>query len=86
MKAIPQNAERFYRERDRHTTIDSEVAKIVSLELYKLGPGPNPFKISECQLGASGPNLYSADIIDFIVEGGCAGRWRNTYCSVEVWR
>jgi len=61
----------FYRERDRHTNIDSEVAKNVTLEFYKLGVTRSKFEdIPECQLGASGPNLYSADTIDFIVEEG----------------
>jgi hypothetical protein len=61
----------FYRERDRHTSIDSEVAKNVTLEFYKLGPTRSKFEdIPECQLGASGPNLYSADTINFIVEEG----------------
>ena len=67
-----EKAGSFYRERDCHGGIDSEVAKIVSLEFYKLGAIPSKFQdISECQLGASGPNLYSGDIIDFIVEEGC---------------
>jgi hypothetical protein len=78
MKAIPhdiasflEKAASFYRERDRHTAIDSEVAKIVTLEFYKLGANPSTFQdIPECQLGASGPNLYSADTINFIVEEG----------------
>ena len=62
----------FYRERDCHTSIDSEVAKNVTLEFYKLGPTPSKFKdILDCQWGASDPNLYSADIIDIIVEEGC---------------
>jgi len=47
------------------------VAKNVILEFCKLGANPSKFKdIPERQLGASGPNLYSADIIDFIVEEG----------------
>ena len=78
MKAIPhdiasflEKAVSFYRERDRHTAIDSEVAMIVNLEFYKLGANPSKFKdIPECQLGASGPNLYSGDTINFIVEEG----------------
>ena len=78
MKAFPHvlasfldKAVIFYRERDRHTSMDSEVAKIVTLEFYKLGANPSKFQdIPECQLGASGPNLYSADTIDFIVEEG----------------
>jgi len=62
----------FYRERDRHTGIDSEVAKMVTLDFYKLGASLSKFEdISECQLGESGPNLYSADTINFIVEEGC---------------
>jgi len=78
MKAIPhdiasffEKAVSFYRERDRHTAIDSEVAKIVTLEFYKLSANPSKFQdIPEYQLGASGPNLYSADTINFIVEAG----------------
>ena len=78
MKAIPhdiasflEKAVSFYRERDRHISIDSEMAKIVNLEFYRLGANPSKFQdIPECQLGASGPNLYSADTIDFIVEEG----------------
>ena len=78
MKAIPhdiasflEKAGSFYRELDRHTAIDSEVAKIVTLEFYKLGANPSKFKdIPERQLGASGPNLYSGDTINFIVEEG----------------
>ena len=78
IKAIPhdiasffEKAMSFYRERDRHTAIDSEVAKVVTLEFYKLGANPSKFQdIPECQLGASGPNLYSGDTIDFIVEEG----------------
>jgi len=78
MQAIPhditsflEKAGSFYRERDHHTSIDSEVAKIVTLKFYKLGANPSKFEdIPECQLGASGPNLHSADIIDFIVEEG----------------
>ena len=67
-----EKAENFYRERDRHTAIDSEVAKIVTLEFYKLGATRSKFEdIPGSQLGASGPNLYSADTIDFIVEKGC---------------
>ena len=62
----------FYRERDRHTSIDSEVAKIVTLDFFKLGARRSKFEdIPECQLGESGPNLYSADIVDFVVEEGC---------------
>ena len=62
----------FYRERDRHTGIDSEVAKIVTLEFYKLGATHSKFEdIPDPQLEESGLNLYSADIIDFIVEEGC---------------
>ena len=62
----------FYRERDRHTSINSEVAKIITLEFYKLGSTPLKFEdIPKCQLGASGQNLYSSNIIDFIVEEGC---------------
>jgi hypothetical protein len=62
----------FYRERDRHTSIDSEVAKVVTLEFYKLEATHSKFEdIPEPQLGESGPNLYSADTIDFIVEEGC---------------
>jgi len=58
----------FYRERDRHTSIDSEVAKNVTLEFYKLGPTRSKFQdIPGCQLGASGLNLYSGDTINFIV-------------------
>ena len=78
MKAIPhdvapflEKAGSFYQERDRHTAIDSEVAKNVILEFYKLGANPSKFEdIPECQLGASGPNLYSGDTINFIVEEG----------------
>ena len=78
MQATPHNfssflekAGNFYRERDRHTTNDSEVAKIITLEFYKLGPTRSKFEdIPECQLGASGPNLYSADTIDFTIEEG----------------
>ena len=67
-----EKAGSFYWERDRHTAIDSEVAKIVTLEFYKLGPTHSKFEdIPKCQLAASGPNLYSADTIDFIVEEGC---------------
>jgi hypothetical protein len=63
----------FYRERDCHTSIDSEMAKNVTLEFYELGPTPSKFEdIPECQWGASDPNLHSADTIDFIVEEGCA--------------
>ena len=66
-----QKAGSFYRELDRHTSIDSEVAKNVTLEFYKLGATRSKFDdIPECQLGASGPNLYSAGTIDFIVEEG----------------
>ena len=62
----------FYRERDRHTSIDSEVAKIVTLEFYKLEATHSKFEdIPDSQLGESGPSLYSADTIDFIVEEGC---------------
>ena len=62
----------FYRERDRHTSIDSEVAENVILEFYKLGPTHSKFEdIPECQLEASGLNLYYGDTIDFIVEEGC---------------
>jgi len=63
----------FYRERDRHTSTDSEIAKNVTLEFYKLGPTSSKFQddIPECQWGASGSNFYSGDTIDFIVEGGC---------------
>jgi hypothetical protein len=62
----------FYRERDRHTSIDSEVAKTVALEFYKLEATHSKFEdIPDHQLGESGPNLYSADTIDFIVEEGC---------------
>jgi len=62
----------FYRERDRHTSIDSEVAKMVTLDFFKLGARRSKFEdIPECQLGESGPNLYSADTIDFVVEEGC---------------
>ena len=62
----------FYRERDRHTSIDSEVAKIVTLEFYKLEATHSKFEdILDSQLGESGLNLYSADTIDFIVEEGC---------------
>ena len=61
----------FYRERDRHTSIDSEVSKNVTLEFYKLGATRSKFEdLPECQLGASGPNLYSGDTINFIVEEG----------------
>ena len=78
MKAIPhdiasflEKAVSFYRERDHHISIDSEMVKIVNLEFYRLGANPSKFQdIPECQLGASGPNLYSADTIDFIVEEG----------------
>jgi hypothetical protein len=67
-----EKAGSFYQERDRHTIMDSEVAKIITLEFYKLGPTYSKFEdISECLLGASGPNLYSDDTIDFIVEEGC---------------
>ena len=67
-----EKAMSFYWECDRHTIIDSEVAKIVTLEFYKLGATRSNFKdIPECQLGASGPNLYSANIIDFIIEEDC---------------
>ena len=62
----------FYRERDRHTTVDSEVAKMITLDFYKLGASRSKFEdIPECQFGESGPNLYSAGTIDFIVEEGC---------------
>ena len=62
----------FYQELDHHTNISPEVAKIITLEFYKLGATPSKFKdIPECQLGASGPNLYSANIIDFMVEEDC---------------
>jgi len=62
----------FYRERDRHTSIDSEVAKMVTLDFFKLGARRSKFEdIPECQLGESGPNLYSAGTIDFVVEEGC---------------
>jgi hypothetical protein len=68
-----EKAECFYRERDRHTSIDSEVAKIVILEFYKLGTTHSKFEdIPDSQLSESGLNLYSADTIDFIVEEGCA--------------
>jgi DNA-dependent RNA polymerase auxiliary subunit epsilon len=61
----------FYRERDRHTAIDSEVAKNVTLEFYKLGATRSKFEdVPDCQWEASGPDLYSADTIDFIVEEG----------------
>jgi len=61
----------FYRERDRHTSIDSEVAKNVTLEFYKLGPIRSKFEdILEYELGASDPNFFSADTINFIVEEG----------------
>jgi len=62
----------FYRERDRHTSIDSEVANMVTLDFYKLGASLSTFEdISECQFGESGPNLHSAGTIDFIVDEGC---------------
>jgi DNA-dependent RNA polymerase auxiliary subunit epsilon len=62
----------FYRERNLHTSIDSEVAKNVTLGFYRLGPTRSKFEdIPECQLGASGPNLYSGDTIDVIIEEGC---------------
>ena len=62
----------FYRECDRHSSIDSEVAKIVTLEFYKLGATHSKFEdIPDSQLGESGPNLYSADTIDFVVKEGC---------------
>jgi len=61
----------FYREHGRHTSIDSELAKNVILEFYKLGATRSKFEdIPGCQLGASGPNLYSGDTINFIVEEG----------------
>jgi hypothetical protein len=67
-----EKAECFYRERDRHTSIDSEMAKIVTLEFYKLGTTYSKFEdIPDPQLGESDLNLYSADTIDFIVEEGC---------------
>jgi hypothetical protein len=66
-----EKAGRFYREHDRHTSIDSEVAKNITLEFYRLGATRSKFEdIPECQLGASGPNLYSAGTVDFIVEEG----------------
>ena len=79
MKATPhdvasflEKAGSFYGERDRRTNIDSEFAKLVTLEFYKLEATRSKFEdIPECQLGESGPNLHSADIIDFIVEEGC---------------
>jgi hypothetical protein len=82
-----EKAGRFYRERDRHTSVDSEVAKIVTLEFYKLGATRSKFEdIPECQLGASGPNLYSADIIDFIVEEGCAyGVKLTNFSSLDLY-
>ena len=62
----------FYRERNRHTSVDSEVVKVVTLEFYKLGATHSKFEdIPDPQLRESGPNLYSADTIDFIVEEGC---------------
>ncbi|KIM46826.1 hypothetical protein M413DRAFT_23171 [Hebeloma cylindrosporum] len=62
----------FYRERDRGTRSDSEVAKIVALDFYKLGATHSKFEdICEAQFGESGPNLHSADTIDFRVEEGC---------------
>jgi hypothetical protein len=94
MKATPhdftsflQKAGSFYRERDRHTSVDSEVAKIVTLEFYKLGATRSKFEdIPESQLGASGPNLYSADIIDFIVEEGCAyGVKLKNFSSLDLY-
>ena len=72
LASILEKAECFYRERDRHTSIDSEVAKIVTLEFYKLEATHSKFEdIPDSQLGESGPSLYSADTIDFIVEEGC---------------
>ena len=45
---------------------------IITLEFYKLDATPLKFKdIPDSQLGALGLNLYSAEIIDFIVEEGC---------------
>ena len=69
-----EKAGRFYRERDRHTSIDSEVAKIVTLEFYELKATHSKFEDipdRDSQLRESGLNLYSADTIDFIVEEGC---------------
>jgi hypothetical protein len=61
----------FYQELDLHTSIDSEVAKIITLEFYKLEATHSKFEdIPDSQLGESGPNLYSADTIDFTVEEG----------------
>ena len=61
----------FYQERDRHTSIDSEMTKIITLGFYKLGATHSKFiDIPDCQLGESGPNLYSTNIIDFIVKEG----------------
>ena len=79
MKATPhdftsflEKARCFYQERDRHTSIDSEVAKAITLEFYKLGATCLKFEdIPDCQLGVSGPNLYSGNIINFIFEKGC---------------
>ena len=67
-----EKAGSFYRERNRHTGIDSEVAQVLTLEFYKLGATHTKFEdMPDPQLGESGPNLYSADTIDFIVEEGC---------------
>jgi hypothetical protein len=67
-----KKAKSFYRERDRHTGLDPEVVTIVTLEFYKLGATHSKFEdIPDPQLGESGPNLYSADTIDFTVEEGC---------------
>ena len=79
MKATPhdftsflQKVGSFYREHDCHTSIDTQLAKIITLEFYKLDATPSKFKdIPDSQLGALGPNLYSTEIIDFIVEEGC---------------
>jgi hypothetical protein len=72
LTAFLEKAAYFYRERDRYTSIDSEVAKIVTLDFYKLRATHSKFEdIPDCQLGESGPNLYSADTIDFIVENDC---------------
>ena len=79
IKATPHNltsflekAETFYRQRDLHTNIDSEVAKIVTFNFYKLGATYSKFEdILECQLGASGANLYDGNVVDFVVEEGC---------------
>jgi len=77
-----EKAGRFYRERDHHTSIDAEVVKMVTLDFFKLGACRSKFEdISERQLGESGPNLYSADTIDFVVEEGSVYGVRLTNLS-----